>query len=259
MPPLPKFIRRPLHFIYRMIRPVLDVRASLVAAANYPRYFWQLCRYAASPASEKGVAWSLYPLLCDATLRTAFDAHYLYLGDWALRLLMKNPARKHVDIASQLHWVAAVAAIKEVTFVDIRPADMDIENLTVLAGSLMQLPFADRSVESVSCLHVIEHIGLGRYGDPIDPEGTKKAIAELARILASQGTLLLALPIGRPQIAFNAHRVHNPCDILQMAEQHGLKLKSFAAVGDDRAYHRTALPGDFTNCDFACGLYEFTR
>ena len=259
MPSLPNFVRRPIRFLYRLVRPVVDVRATLVGALNYPRYFWQLFRYASSPAAEKGVSWSLYPLLCDATISTPFDAHYLYLGDWALRLLLKSPAWEHVDVASQLHWVAAVAAIKKVTFVDIRPAGMDIENLTVIAGSLMKLPFADRSVESVSCLHVVEHIGLGRYGDPLDPEGTTKAIAELARIVAPQGTLLLALPVGRPQIAFNAHRVHSPSGIVQLAGKHGLKLKSFAVVGDDRTYHRMAQPGDFENCDFACGMYEFTR
>src|SRR2546430_12288402 len=53
--------------------------------------------------------------------------------------------------------------------------------------TLFRSPFGDLELSSVSCLHVAEHIGLGRYGDAIDPLGTRKAIGELARVLAVDG------------------------------------------------------------------------
>src|SRR5207253_10606962 len=69
---------------------------------------------------------------------------------------------------------------------------------------LLSLPFADRSVESLSCLHVAEHVGLGRYGDELDPEGTVKAARELQRVVAPAGRLYFALPVGRPRTEFRS-------------------------------------------------------
>ena len=58
-------------------------------------------------------------------------------------------------------------------------------------------------------MHTVEHIGLGRYGDPIDPDGDIKAITELKRVLAPGGSLLFVVPIGKqPKIMFNAHRIY---------------------------------------------------
>jgi hypothetical protein len=58
-------------------------------------------------------------------------------------------------------------------------------------------------------MHVIEHIGLGRYGEALDPDGDLKAIRELVRVLAAGGNLLVVVPVGRPRIQFNAHRIYD--------------------------------------------------
>ena len=75
--------------------------------------------------------------------------------------------------------------------------------------------FATGSVDSLSCLHTIEHVGLGRYGDPVDPEGWVVAVRELARILAPGGRLYLGTPIGRERVCFNSERVFSPKTILE--------------------------------------------
>jgi predicted SAM-dependent methyltransferase len=126
--------------------------------------------------------------------------------------------------------VVGIAAFTRVTFVDIRPLDAAVPGLESVAGSVVEMPFADRSLESLSCLHVAEHIGLGRYGDPLDPLGTRKAAAELARVLAPGGTLLFSLPVGQPRTNFNAHRVHDPRAVPAMFGD--LRLDAFAAVDD---------------------------
>ena len=79
---------------------------------------------------------------------------------------------------------------------DIRPAELSLPGLTPREGSVLCLPYADNSLESLSCLHVVEHIGLGRYGDPIDPLGTMKALKELSRVVAKGGDLYFSLPGG---------------------------------------------------------------
>ncbi len=41
-----------------------------------------------------------------------------------------------------------------------------------------------------------DHDGLGRYGDPIDPEGDLKAMQVVASVLKDEGTFILTVPIG---------------------------------------------------------------
>ncbi len=257
--PAPAPRRNALRQVYRYIRPALDPRAVVAAVRGYPKFFSQLAQYRRMAALPPDTEFHLYPMLGEDTSTTGFDAHYLRMGDWALRRVLANPAPAHVDVGSQLHWVVSVAASKPITFIDIRPAEMGIAGVSSKSGSLMALPYADREVASLSCLHVVEHIGLGRYGDPLDPEGTHKSVRELARVLAPGGTLLLATPVGQPQLWFNAHRVHRPSQIIAWCRAEGLGLRSFAAVDDAGNYLLQADPQDYESARYACGMFEFVR
>ena len=83
---------------------------------------------------------------------------------------------------------------RAVDFYDFRPAPLSLPDLFAGAADLTALlPFADNSIHSLSCMHVLEHIGLGRYGDPLDPDGDLKAIGELVlRVVARRFDLLVA-------------------------------------------------------------------
>ena len=122
---------------------------------------------------------------------------------------------------------------------------------------MLALPFADRSLESVSCLHVAEHIGLGRYGDELNPEGTRKAAAELQRVLQPGGRLLFSLPVGRPRLCFNAHRIHSPEQIVAMFPE--LELVEFSGVDDAGSSSVTARSQSSSGSRYACGMFHFTR
>jgi hypothetical protein len=98
---------------------------------------------------------------------------------------------------------------------------------------------------------------MGRYGGPLDPRGTHKAVAELARVLAQGGTLFLSLPIGRPRICFNAHRIHDPRDVLTMVP--ALDLVEFSAVSDDGDLIREASLAEMAQSRYACGLFMLRR
>ncbi|MGA2030503.1 MAG: DUF268 domain-containing protein, partial [Verrucomicrobiota bacterium] len=76
-----------------------------------------------------------------------------------------------------------VSAFVPVKFYDYRPADLHLDNLACEHADLQALPFADCGIQSISCMHVVEHVGLGRYGDPLDPNGDLKAMNELERVL----------------------------------------------------------------------------
>lgn len=186
-----------------------------------------------------------------------FDKHYVYMDRWAFKNILEQKPVQHVDVGSSIRFLSMASAVTKLKFVDIRPVKLDLDNFECIEGSILKMPFADNSVNSLSCLHVAEHIGLGRYGDPLDPQGTIKACRELARVLAPGGKLYFALPVGKHAVYFNAHRVHTPGLIVQYF--YSLTLRGFAAVGDDGNFVENAKIGDYDSSRYACGMFEFTK
>lgn len=149
----------------------------------------------------------LFPCLGENTVETPIEPTYFYQDAWAFEKIVSNRPQNHIDIGSQHKFVSLLSKVVPVTMVDIRPLSLSLDSLTFHHGSILDLPFKDRSIESLSSLCVIEHIGLGRYGDPIDPHGSEKAIEELKRVIKLDGNLYLSLPIDdENRVYFNAHR-----------------------------------------------------
>jgi SAM-dependent methyltransferase len=198
-------------------------------------------------------------VLGDKTERTSFDRHYVYHTAWAVRQLMRHKPRQHVDISSSLYFVALGSAIVPMVHLDFRQPLLELDNLECAAGNLMELPFQDNSVESLSCMHVIEHIGLARYGDALDPCGDVKAATELSRVLAPGGRLLLVVPVGRPRICFNGHRIYD----FEMAKDlfPGLTLSEWALIPDDASTGLVpaATPQMIAGQNYACGCFVFSK
>jgi SAM-dependent methyltransferase len=226
------------------------------ALRGYPRYLRDRRRY----LELSGTALDRYddnPQLHDWTATSPADAHYTHQDAWAAREIHAFAPEAHFDVGSRVTLVAGLAAFVPTSFVDLRPLTLAIPNLTAVAGSILALPYRDYEVTSLSCLHVAEHIGLGRYGDPLDPHGTERAAAELARVLAPGGRLWFSLPVGRSRTNFNAHRVHDPLAVPPMFE--GLDLEAFAGVDDTGAFRDDMTPADLAGAEWGCGLYRFTR
>ena len=183
------------------------------------------------PDARFSMDWDdINPQLDDRTSTTGFDRHYVYHPAWAARVLSESKPDIHVDISSTLNFCAIVSAFVPIKFYDYRLANLALSKLYTGKVDLMQLPFEDNSIQSLSCMHVIEHIGLGRYGDPLDYEGDLKAIKELQRVLAPGGNLLFVVPIGKPKIAFNAHRIYSYQQIISYCDE--LKLTEFVLIPD---------------------------
>lgn len=236
----------------RWIETVVEPRR-LLGLRHLPRYLleWQRLRRAGMTVRLRDT----WPQLADRTATTPFDPHYFFQAAWIARGLAEARPAHHVDIGSDLRVVAAVSGFVPMTFLDVRPANISMPGLEARAGDLNALPFADRSLESVSCLHVIEHVGLGRYGDPLDPEGSERACRELARVIAPRGRLHLSTPVGRPRVEFNAHRIFAPEQVVAMVAP--LALRSFAWVDDAGRFRANASPIDARDARYGCGLFEF--
>lgn len=174
-----------------------------------------------------------YLCLQDNTQKTRFDSHYIYHPAWGARILAQTMPKVHVDISSSLHFCTLVSAFIPVKYYDYRPADIKLENLSSESANLLSLPFADGSIQSLSCMHVVEHVGLGRYGDSLDPDGDLKAAAELKRVLAHGGSLLFVVPVGKPKIAFNAHRIYSYSQVISLFPE--LILKEFTLIPDNHS------------------------
>jgi len=198
-----------------------------------------------------------YPCLTDWVSDTPFDAHYFYQGAWLGREVARVQPTRHVDIGSSVMSVAVLSGFVDTVFVDYRPLKANLNGLSSVASDILQLPFKPGSLLSLSCLHVIEHIGLGRYGDPTDPEGSLKAAAELESVLSTGGFLYLSLPVGRARVCFNAHRVHAPGQVTAMFAR--LKLISFSYVDDQGRFMADASMHDAEDLDYGCGMFVFQK
>jgi SAM-dependent methyltransferase len=242
----------------RRVRAMLCRAGSVCGTVSLYRAFRKDLRaYRQSPGAERVEAEDLWPCIFDKTGDHPFDAQYFYQDSWATRRILATRPREHIDVASRVDFVGILSASVPVTFVDCRPLNVNLPNLKTIAGSILRLPFADSSVPSLSCLHVIEHIGLGRYGDPLDPEGTKKAAAELVRVLAPGGSLFVGAPVGRERVCFNAHRVHLPKTILAYFAP--LKLVEFSCVVGEGVFHEDVDPLTIDLGFAACGLFWFRK
>jgi SAM-dependent methyltransferase len=162
-----------------------------------------------------------------------------------------------VDIGSSVMTIAALSGFVDTLFVDYRPLQVSLPGLECRAGDITALPFEDDTVESLSCLHVIEHIGLGRYGDPLDPEGSQTAARELQRIVRPGGDLYLSTPVGRERVCFNAHRVFAPESVVAMFER--MELVGFSFVDDAGNLVEDSTPDAAGSNEYACGLFHFCK
>jgi hypothetical protein len=207
------------------------------------------------PVSED----DLYPCLEDRSATSSFDGHYTYHPAWAARILARTRPAKHVDISSILSFCAVVSAFLPVEFYDFRPAPIKLDNLSSGAADICGLQFPDASIPSLSCMHVIEHIGLGRYGDALDPSGDLKAVRELVRVLAPGGNLLVVVPVGKPRVQFNAHRVYDSAVFRDYFSD--LELVEFALISDDAGDGLIVNPpADLVNAQsYGCGCFWFRK
>lgn len=106
-------------------------------------------------------------------------------------------------------------------------------------------------------MHTVEHIGLGRYGDHIDPNGDLKAMNELTRVVATGGSFLFVVPVGKPKIEFNAHRIYSYGQIMSYFSK--LTLKEFSLVTDSGKFIENATSKDSDAQAYGCGCFWFIK
>lgn len=203
----------------------------------------------------------LEPYLNDKTSYTWFDRHYIYHPAWAARIVKQIDPGYHVDISSTLNFCAITSAFVPVKFYDYRPANLILDGLSSDRADLTNLHFEDNSIHSLSCMHTVEHIGLGRYGDPLDYDGDLKAMRELSRVVAKGGNLLFVTPVGgKARIMYNAHRIYTRDMVI--ASFPDLTLKEFTLIPENEEDGGLIVnPSDevLNKQKYGCGCFWFVK
>ncbi len=206
----------------------------------------------------------------------SIDNHYFYQDIYVASKVKKMGAKHIYDIGSRVDgYISHLLSMGiEVSIIDIRPLDYKVEGLSFIQGDAMKLEgITDSSLELLSSLHALEHFGLGRYGDPVDYYGWKKALNQFKRVMKMSGILLLSVPVGKTErVCFNAHRIFRPMTIVNELMP-DMQLLEFTAINGSRK-----LELDFRNSgsfdrvrntmeevsdkmlgEYDCGIFQFMR
>lgn len=207
-----------------------------------------------------------FPCLNDRDDAAGFVGNPYFQQDlYVARRIFERQPLKHVDIGSRIDgFVAHVAVFREVEVFDIRPMDLFIKNIVFKQSDLMDennIPVG--YCDSISCLHALEHFGLGRYGDQIDPDGHLKGFNNITKILKSGGTFYFSVPMGIQRIEFNAHRIFGMPYLMTMVAK-DYDVASFSYIDDDAVFHENVLLSEESiansfGCNLGCAIFELIK
>ena len=192
-----------------------------------------------------------------------YKGHYFHQDLLVAKFIYTHQPKRHIDIASRVDgFVAHVASFRKIEVFDVRPlSKSEHENIKFRQVDFMN-PQELGKTDSISCLHAIEHFGLGRYTDPIDIDGHNKGITNLINLVSNGGRLYISFPIGqKDEVHFNAHRIFNPKTILDHPSINKfMKLVRFDYVDDEGDLHLNKNVNNIkSQLQFGCGIYTFER
>ena len=180
------------------------------------------------------------------------------------RMIFAAQPERHVDVGSRVDgFVAHVASFREIEVLDIRPISTTVPGVVFRQLDLMNADTMAEYCDSLSCLHALEHFGLGRYGDPIDPAGFDRGLVNIARLLKPRGVLYLSVPVGLPRVEFNAQRVSDPRVVTAQAKRCSLELRGLSVIKSGSSLERLE-PSESQLTQlaaqrYALAIFEFTK
>ncbi|WP_243371793.1 DUF268 domain-containing protein [Geotalea sp. SG265] len=247
----------------------IDPLKTIMSISGLPAYFRDLKRL----INQRKVAAKEFrfgkPYLCLGDRFTdsgSAGGHYFHQDLLVARRIYLNNPHRHVDIGSRIDgFVAHVAAYRVIEVIDIRPLSSKIQNV-IFKQADFSFPIQENLYgycDSLSCLHAIEHFGLGRYGDPVNYNGYIQGLDNLYRMLQKGGKLYLSVPIGLQRIEFNAHRVFSVGYLLECLNVK-YRIDNFSFVDDNGDLHENIPISDEDircnfGCVYGCGIFELTK
>jgi SAM-dependent methyltransferase len=240
-----------------------DPLKTIRSLRGLPRYLRDLSRFRKASRGRL----ELVPCLHDWSEEGGTTkSEYFWQDLLVARRVFEAKPEKHLDIGSRVDgFVAHVASFREIEVFDIRPITTQIPGVVFRQADLMSrtVTAAEEEFDSLSCLHALEHFGLGRYGDPIDPNGFRQGIANMARLLKPNGTFYLSVPIGVERVEFNANRVFDPRTIVEVAGAQSLRVTRLTVLSEDgvvqSALSDASQLAELASRRYSLGLFEFRK
>jgi hypothetical protein len=241
----------------------------ILGIRRLPGYFIDFYKFKKNAGNNKDfpISLEIYPCLKDKYDNSgSASGHYFHQDMLVARKIYENNPKIHVDIGSRIDgFVAHVAVFRPIYVMDIRAQNSKINNMHFIQQDFM-VPFTEDKYEyrdSLSCLHAMEHFGLGRYGDSINYNGYILGMENLYKLLKKHGKLYFSVPIGRQRIEFNAHRVFSVQYLLD-SFKNKYQIDSFSFVDDNGNLHENVqlFPSDIENnfgCYYGYGIFEMTK
>jgi hypothetical protein len=209
-----------------------------------------------------GVITKTYPIYEDFKEQAGTaTGHYFHQDLLVATLINKAKPIRHIDVGSRMDgFVAHVASYREIEVLDVRPLkNTGHDQIKFMQANLMELDDSMAGIcDSLSCLHALEHFGLGRYGDPVDPMGHLKGFSNFHKMLQGGGTLYISFPIGKSEVHFNAHRVFDPTEILGWSKNL-FELVRFDYVDDKGDLHCNSSLASPPRVSYGCGIYTLKK
>ncbi|MBE0625141.1 MAG: DUF268 domain-containing protein [Burkholderiales bacterium] len=240
----------------------VDPRKMLRSLAGLPRYLRDYSRF------RSGYSGRLEFLPCLQDWHEeggATKLEYFWQDLLVARKIFEARPQRHVDIGSRVDgFVAHVASFREIEVFDVRPISAQIPGVKFRQADFMQ-PATGMSdyCDSLSCLHALEHFGLGRYGDPVDPQGFERGLANMAALLKPGGVFYLSVPIGAGRVEFNGQRVLEPQAIIRLARENALLARELTVIRHGGRIETMGLDEarlcDLARKRYALGLFDFVR
>jgi len=240
----------------------IDPRMLVRSLLGLPRYLRDYLRFRARYAGRIELLPCLHDWHEDAG---ATKLEYFWQDLLVARRIFEARPEKHVDVGSLVGgFVAHVASFREIEVFDVRPISAKIPGVTFRQADLMQpVPGMSEYCDSLSCLHALEHFGLGRYGDPIDPQGFERGLANLAALLRKNGVFYLSVPVGAERVEFNGQRIIDPRALIALARTHALELTDLQVVRDGGRVETLAANEqqlwDLASQRYALGIFTFKK
>lgn len=239
----------------------LDVKRFFYFFLGIPKF---ICNFIFFSRNYSGVL-KLQPCLTDWYDEAGYtNSEYFWQDLLVAQLIYQTNSFKHIDIGSRFDgFVTHVASFRLIEVFDIRPIRTEINNVIFNQCDLID-PFFDKDnyCDSISCLHALEHFGLGRYGDPLNPLGYKSALKNISKMTKSEGIFYLSVPIGKPCVYFNAHQIFDVYKLLDLLNSLGFILEKFYYFNNNKFTLSSDLYSDLfilNNLDYTLALFILVK
>jgi len=149
--------------------------------------------------------------------------YYGQTDRWLYHALVDFPiyGKSVLIIGSLMPWYESIALehhCSSCTVVEYREQNKILPGIKYIKTEQLK----DEKFDCIFSISSYEHDGLGRYGDPLNPNGDIESMSSIQNHLHDNGIMFLAVPVGKDEVVWNAHRVYGKIRLPLLIEKWNL-------------------------------------